>query len=180
MTEFRLVDRTTVRPGNLRDADQHAMTPVLVTESAVEIGGLDIVLADRESHLLTTFLDQVLFDRFNKFRADTAIAEFWQHFKMSQQGHTGQMLPNIFFFGGIEPQIDVTDRHSVQPGDQQHATIVLLPLEALGEVRLAVQDTRQCGNIGVTRRPDVDAHRSLCLENLGKAWVAEPYRVSVW
>jgi hypothetical protein len=138
------------------------MAPVDIPEPFIEPPSVDVGQPDAQGKPLVTQPAGGILTRVDQGRADAAPLQRPHDLQVMELRDAGKVLANLRHVGWLPQQIRITHGTVTQPGDEQHATPLLLAGQAVSEEWPLPERFHQGGKLGSSARPDLQlrTHRA--------------------
>ena len=138
------------------------MAPVDIPEPFIEPPSVDVGQPDAQGKPLVTQPAGGVLTRVDQGRADAASLQRSNDLQVMELRDAGKVLANLRHVGWLPQQIRITHGTVTQPGDEQHATLLVLASQAVNEEGALPECFHKGGKLGISARPDLQlrTHRA--------------------
>ena len=131
------------------------MAPVDIAEPLIEPPSVDVGQSDTQGKLFVTQPAGGVLTRMDQGRADAAPLQRSHDLQVMELGDAGKVPADFGHVGWLTQQIHITHGTVTQPGDEQHATLLVLASQAVSEEGALPKGLHQRGKLGISGRPDL-------------------------
>jgi hypothetical protein len=131
------------------------MAPVDIPEPFIEPTSVDVGQPDAQGKLLVTQPADGVLTRLDQGCADAAPLQQPHDLQVMELRDAGKVAADLGHVGWPTQQVHITHGTVTQPGDEQHATPLVLASQAVSEERALPKCFHQRGKLGISGRPDL-------------------------
>jgi hypothetical protein len=131
------------------------MAPVDIPEPLIEPPSVDVGQPDAQGELLITQRAGGVLTGVDQGRADAAPLQRSHDLQVMQLRDAGKVSADLRHVGWLPHQIHITHGTVTQPGDEQHATPLVLAGQAVSEEGALAECFHQGGKLGIRARPEL-------------------------
>jgi hypothetical protein len=131
------------------------MGPVDIPEPFIEPPSVDVGQPDAQGQLVVTQPAGGVLTRVDQGRADAASLQRSNDLQVMELRDAGKILADLGHVGWLPQEVHVTHGTVTQPGDQQHATPIVLASQAVSEEGALPKCFHQSRKLDSSTRPDL-------------------------
>jgi len=152
------------------------MAPVDIPEPLIEPPSVDVGQPDTQGKLLVTQSAGRVLTRVDQGSPDAAPLQRSYDLQVMELWDAGQVPADLRHVGWLTQQIHITHGTVTQPGDQEHATLLVLASQAVNEEGALPKCFHKRAKLGIRARPDLHlrTHRTQPNQLVAPAHLVSP------